>query len=125
MDKYLDGVISDEVFKTKDCDLKIELNKLKLDKGQLNKYEKDTQKFIQFGIHIIQNIGDMFEKASVNIKQKLLSSIFKEKLIFDGEKYRTPKLNKGIELITNTVKALESLKNKSGGLSFDNLPLST
>ena len=50
MDKYLDGAILDEVFKTKDSDLKIELNKLKLDKGQLNKYEKDTQKFIQFEI---------------------------------------------------------------------------
>jgi hypothetical protein len=74
---------------------------------------------------MIQNVGTMFEKASVNIKQKLLNSIFKEKLIFDGEKYRTPKLNKGIELITNTVKALELIKTKNGKLSFDNLPLCT
>jgi site-specific DNA recombinase len=125
LDKYLDEVISDEVFKSKDNDLKIEIDKLKEDKGQLKEYEKDTQKFIQFGIHMIQNVGTMFEKASVNIKQKLLSSIFNEKLIFDGEKYRTPKLNKGIELITNTVKALELIKTKNGRLSFDYLPLCT
>ena len=114
LDKYLDGSLSDEVFKSKDKELKVEIDKLKVEKGQLNEYEKDTQKFIQFGIHMIQNVGTMFEKASVNIKQKLLSSIFNEKLIFDGEKYRTPKLNKGIELITNTVKALELMKNKKG-----------
>lgn len=52
----------------------------------------------------------MFEKTSLNIKQKLLSSIFKEKLVFDGKKYQTQRLNKGIELITNTVKALELMK---------------
>ena len=125
LNKLLDELITDELFNSKDKELKSEIDKLKIDRGQLNEYEKDTQKFIQFGIHMIQNIGTMFEKASVNIKQKLLSSIFNEKLIFDGEKYRTPKLNKGIELITNTVKALESLKNKNGRLSFDNIPLST
>lgn len=125
LDKFLDSSISDEVFKSKDKELKDEIDKLKVEKGQLNEYEKDTQKFIKFGIHMIQNIGTMFEKASVNIKQKLLSSIFKEKLVFDGEKYRTPKLNKGIELITNTVKALELIKTKNGKLSFDNLPLCT
>jgi site-specific DNA recombinase len=125
LDKFLDSSISDEVFKSKDKELKDEIDKLKVEKGQLNEYEKDTQKFIQFGIHMIQNVGTMFEKASVNIKQKLLSSIFKEKLVFDGEKYRTLKLNKGIELITNTVKALELIKTKNGKLSFDNIPLST
>tara|TARA_R110000803_G_scaffold209830_2_gene280159 strand:- start:1782 stop:3479 length:1698 start_codon:yes stop_codon:yes gene_type:complete len=125
LDKYLDGMILDELFNSKDKELKSEIYKLKMERGQLKEYEKDTQKFIQFGIHMIQNIGTMFEKASVNIKQKLLSSIFKEKLVFDGEKYRTPKLNKGIELITNTVKALELIKTKNGKLSFDNLPLCT
>ena len=125
LDKLLDDLISNELFNSKDKELKIEIEELKVERGQLNEYEKDTQKFIKFGIHMIQNVGEIFEKASVNIKQKLLSSIFKEKLVFDGEKYRTPKLNKGIELITNTVKALESLKNKNGRLSFDNLPLCT
>ena len=40
-------------------------------------------------------------------------------------KYRTPDLNKGLELICRNIKALDSVKNKNGRLSFDNIPLST
>lgn len=54
-----------------------------------------------------------------------MSSIFKEKLIFDGEKYRTPIFNKGIEVLVSNIKALEVLKNKNERLSIDNLPFST
>lgn len=39
--------------------------------------------------------------------------------------YRTPILNHRIELITNKVEALKSLKNKNERISFDNLPLIT
>ena len=81
--------------------------------------------FIKFGIHIIKNIGTFFEKATINTKQKLISSIFKEKLVFNGERYQTPILNKGVELISKSISVLESLKNKNGRLSFDNLPLCT
>ena len=81
--------------------------------------------FIKFGIHVIKNIGNFFEKAKVNTKQKLISSIFKEKLVFDNEKYRTPTLNKGVELISKSISLLEGLENKNGRLSFDNLPLCT
>ena len=81
--------------------------------------------FIKFGIYVIKNIGNFFEKATVNTKQKLISSIFKEKLVFDNEKYRTPILNKGIEIISQSISVLEGFKNKNGRLSFDNLPLCT
>ena len=81
--------------------------------------------FIRFGIHIIKNIGTFFEKATINTKQKLISSIFKEKLIFNGERYRTPIFNKGVELISQIINVLDSLKNKNERLSFDNLPLCT
>ena len=81
--------------------------------------------YIKFGIHVIKNIGNFFQKATVNTKQKLISSIFKEKLVFDNEKYRTPILNKGIELISQSINMLEGFENKNRRLSFDNLPLCT
>ena len=78
-----------------------------------------------FGIPVINNIGNFFEKATVNTKQKLISSIFKEKLVFVNEKYRTPILNKGIELISQSFSVLEGFKNKNERQSFDYLPLCT
>tara|TARA_B110000879_G_scaffold113799_1_gene151778 strand:+ start:2409 stop:3965 length:1557 start_codon:yes stop_codon:yes gene_type:complete len=125
LDKFLDGVFENEIYKTKEDELSREIKKLQYEKSQINTYEKDSMEYIKFGIHVIKNIGNFFEKATVNTKQKLISSIFKEKLVFDNEKYRTPILNKGIELISQSINVLEGFKNKNRRLSFDNLPLCT
>ena len=125
LNKSLDGIIDDETFKAKNKELSDEIDKLEYERGQINNYEKDSMEFIKFGIHIIKNVGTFFEKATINTKQKLISSIFKEKLVFNGEKYRTPILNKGVELISKSISILEGLKNKNERLSFDNLPLCT
>jgi site-specific DNA recombinase len=125
LNKSLDGIIDDETFKAKNKELSDEIDKLKYERGQINNYEKDSMEFIKFGIHIIKNVGTFFEKATINTKQKLISSIFKEKLVFNGERYRTPILNKGVELISKSISLLEDLENRNGRLSFDNLPLCT
>jgi hypothetical protein len=55
----------------------------------------------------------------------MLSSIFKQKLVFEDEKYRTPILNKGIELISKSISLLQDYKNKNERQSYDYLPLCT
>ena len=55
----------------------------------LMKSEKDTKKFIEYGLNLLNNLGSFISKASVSSKQKILSSIFNQKLVFDEEKYRT------------------------------------
>lgn len=125
LNKSLDGIIDDETFKAKNKELSDEIDKLEYERGQINNYDKDSMEFIKFGIHIIKNVGTFFEKATINTKQKLISSIFKEKLVFNGERYRTPILNKGVELISKSISILEGLENKNERLSFDNLPLCT
>jgi len=74
---------------------------------------------------LFKNLNTFFEKASVSAKQKILSSILSEKLIFDKETYRTPKLSKGFEFICQNIKELGTIKQKNGRLSYDNLPFST
>ena len=125
LNKSLDEIIDDETFKAKNKELSDEIEKLTYEKGQINNYEKDSMEFIKFGVHIIKNIGTFFEKATVSTKQKLISSIFKEKLVFDGERYQTPKLNKGIHLICQSINILERSSNENGRLFFNNLPLCT
>ena len=55
----------------------------------------------------------------------MLSSIFKQKLVFEDKKYRTPILNKGIELISKSISVLQAYENKNERQSYDYLPLST
>ena len=125
LDRNLDGIISNEEFKIKNIELDEQIHKLKKEISQLENYNTETMEFVNFGIHLIQNIGKFFEKSDMTTKTMLLSSIFNEKLVFEDNKYRTPVLNKGLELICRNIRALDSIKNKNGRLSFDNIPLST
>ena len=125
LDRNLDGIISNNEFKIKNIELDEQIHKLSKESSQLENYNIETMHFVNFGIHLIQNIGKFFEKSNTLTKTMLLSSIFNEKLVFEDNKYRTPTLNKGLELICRNIKALERVKNKNGRLSFDNIPLST
>ena len=93
--------------------------------NSLDDYESDTKKFPDYGLHLLKNLGDFFNQASVYNKQKMLSSIFKQKLIFEDQKYRTPILNKGTELISRIINVLQAYENKSERQSYDYLPLCT
>ena len=123
--KLVKGVIDDETYRSEVDEINQNIQELEKEKTQLKRYEKDSIEFVRFGVYLLRNLGFLFKKASVNTKQKIISSIFKEKLVFDGERYRTPILNKGVELITRSINTLEAVKTKNERQSLDYLPLCT
>lgn len=125
LDKFIDEAISKDIYAIKDKELTDELVDLENQINQLNDYENDTKRFIDYGLHLLKNLGSFFNKASVFTKQKMLSSIFKQKLVFEDKKYRTPILNKGIELISESISILQAYENKNERQSYDYLPFST
>lgn len=125
LNALLNETISDTVYKGEHIKIEQKLLELDVDISNLNTHQNETMKFVKYGIHFFKNMNIFFESADITIKQKLLSSIFCEKLIFENKSYRTPKLNKGIEFIFNNIKHLEGIKTKNGKLSLDNLPLGT
>ena len=62
----------------------------------------------------MQNFDIFFEQANVSVKSKLISSIFEEKIEFDGVKYRTPIFKEGFGFIYRKTNELEGVKNKKG-----------
>ena len=48
-----------------------------------------------------------------------------ENLVFEDKKYRTPILNKGIELISKRISVLQAYENKNEKQSYDHFSLST
>lgn len=125
LDKLLDGTINNETYKDAKTRFDELILKHKVEQSELLEHNKDVMVFVKFGIYLFKNIKELFNKASVTTKQKILSSILKEKLVFAMDKYRTPKLSKGFEFIYQNVKELEVIKQKNGRLSYDNLPFST
>jgi site-specific DNA recombinase len=112
--KLLDSVIKDEVYTKHIKNIDKELTKKSNELVNLNDYQKDLSEYINYGLKLIQNLETLFELSNVNIKNKLLSSIFKEKIVFDGIKYRTPILKEGIRFIYSKINELERFKNKKG-----------
>ena len=112
--KLIKEVIADDTYKKKESSINDEITKLEDELEHLKCSQEEEKEVVNFGIHLIQNLESMYQNGSVSIKQKLLSSIFSEKLIFEGDKYRTPKTNKGFRHIYKNIKMLESLKQKTG-----------
>ena len=119
LEKLLDQVISDEIYKLHNANL----NKALLEKRQelenLNDYQKDLSEHIKYGLILMQNFDIFFEQANVSVKSKLISSIFEDKIEFDGVKYRTPKFKDGFEFIYQKINELEGLKKETGNSFSD------
>lgn len=125
LDRLLEGTIDNKTYTEAKLRFDKDIFELEREKSQLLKHNKDVMTFVQFGINLFKNLSIFFKKASVSTKQKILSSILSEKLVFEKGKYRTPKLSKGFEFIYQNIKELSVIKQKNERLSYDNLPFST
>ena len=120
LDKLLDSVITNEIYSKHNKFINNELTEKRNELLNLNDYQKDLRKYINYGLKLIQHLDTFFENSDVHIKNKLMSSIFENKIEFDGEKYRTPKFKEGFGFIYTKINDLKSIKNKKGD-TFSNV----
>lgn len=78
---------------------------------------------LKYSISLINNIDAFIADAPVEVKIKLISSMFPEKIEFDGIRYRTDSYNKVLDLIFQETKELRTGRIKSE-VSFDTHPAS-
>ena len=76
----------------------------------LDFYKNESSKY-SFLLH---NIDNYIKNASVGLKIKLISSMFPEKIEFDGKTYRTNSYNKVLDLIYQGTNKLRGEEKKSG-----------
>lgn len=87
--------------------------KIELQEGS----ETGFMKYCRFGIPLLSNLSGFYMNANVEIKQKLLGSIFPAKLHFREDSYRTTPLNPALALILQKNKVLEN--EKTGQILFE------
>ena len=73
---------------------------------------KDIKPKLHYAIMLINNLVMYVKDAPVEVKIKLIGSIFPEKVIFDGKQHRTKKLNSVLELIYNETNELRGQDKK-------------
>lgn len=83
-------------------------------KAELKDYRKDLDKFISFGVSLLANMDKVYNNCNVEVKEKLLGSIFSEKLIFENNSFRTLPFNEAILLFSRYNEVYRRLQNKKG-----------
>jgi len=63
--------------------------------------ESGFMEYMSFGVSILSNLSYYYTSATLENKQKILGSIFPEKLIFGENTYRTAEPNELIDLLIN------------------------
>ena len=97
----------------KDCEQEIERIDAELVRLSSSVVKIDSQ--LKQATRNLSNLEQLFENADVRQKKKIIGSIFPEKLIFDGDGFRTARVNEAVQLIFNVDKAF--IKNKNGQIA--------
>jgi site-specific DNA recombinase len=93
---------------------------LKRDEIDLKQGMSNQDKKVDDCLEFLLNMDKYYVSKSTETKQRIVGSIFPKKLIFDGNNYRTPILNKAVALICRNANAFE--EDKKGKLTiFDEL----
>jgi site-specific DNA recombinase len=69
----------------------------------------------------VAHLSELYQKADIQDKRVIISSMYPENLTFDGEQHRTTRLNEAI-FVFNSVKADFGVKNKGKSVTKTNLP---
>ena len=114
-DKFIDGELEKSEYTTLTKRLS---ERIKEAEGEIEKAEMKLNPQIieqlDYSISLIQNMGKYIEDAPVEVKCKLIGSMFPEKIVYDKKNYRTNSYNKVLDLIYQETKLLQNKKvNKS------------
>ena len=102
-----------------DCTNKISILESKL--SSFSNKENSIEGLLKDAVNNLCNLNTLFENGTVIQQRQIISSIYPEKLIFDGFQYRTPRLNEAVKLIYGLGTGLIEMKNRKDG---ENLRLS-
>lgn len=82
-------------------------NELVMEHATLGKASADYEKYVATTNILLSDVSGFYSKASLMGKPKLIGSIYPEKLIFDGEKYRTENINKVFSVLATVDKGFK------------------
>jgi site-specific DNA recombinase len=96
-----------------------QISKLQCELAEHKAIDANFMKYMDFTLQLIEKIDYFYAISPVEVKQKILVSIFPEKLIFDTKKYRTSRFNEVISVITRKDKVSRKGGNEKVGINAD------
>ena len=107
---FVEGLLDKEAYSQVREAYQFEILKLKEQAEGLKALDKDFLSQVEKAFNLISNLADFYEKSALEDKQKLLGSIFPQKLIFENEKFRTIEDNEILDLMFQVNNNLGKIK---------------
>jgi site-specific DNA recombinase len=95
-----------------DCEEKINRLEAKLAEATHISITVSIDKLIEKAVSSLSQLDILYTKADITGKRQIISSIYPEKLCFDGLQYRTPRINEAASLIYQINNKLSAIKNR-------------
>jgi site-specific DNA recombinase len=126
MDKAAIKLVNDELdkyaYKRLKENLSYECTEIRLRIDELKRAESGFDEYCRYGISLLSDLPHYYSNATLEGKQKMLGSIFPEKLVFEKGKYRTTQPNEILTLLCNNNNGFGE-KKKGQEANFSNLSL--
>ena len=120
-DMMLDGEFSAGDYKAMKIEIEEELEKMNREEMQIRQGIENYDTKIDECLDLLLNLDKYYNAKNTEVKQKIIGSVFPEKLFFKDNEYRTTKLNEAVEILCRTDKGL-SKKKEGRKLTFQFLP---
>ncbi len=117
-DSFFEGSIDVETYNTAKVRYKNRIDDLLNRKAELEAKDSNFMQYVNYGFSLLKNLDKYYLKSNIAVKQKIISSIFPEKLIYQDKKYRTNKINEVLSLLTYNINHLGQSQNEKA-IVFD------
>jgi site-specific DNA recombinase len=112
VDKFADDLIDISTYNRTKKRYEDQLNNLIARLAEIERQDANFLRYVRFGFPLLQNLGGYYEEAELPVRQKIIGSIFPEKLVFEDEKYRTTQPNAVLELLSLKTNDLAQKENR-------------
>ena len=96
MDKFFAEKVKEETYSRVSERYTNELRQIEAEIEHLSTVDSNLDIYIREGLPLLTNLDKCYEEATIEHKQKIIGSIFPNKVVFDGESYRTAQMNEVI-----------------------------
>jgi site-specific DNA recombinase len=108
----LDGELDSAEYKTIKIRYEALISDLSKEQINLELTETDYIKYLKRDFALLKNIDRYYTSAELEVKQKIISSIYPGKLIFENNAFRTNRISEVVKLISVTPSELETKKER-------------
>lgn len=110
--KYAEDEIEKDSFTRVKAVYQKELTDLKIKKIEAQSTKGNYEHYLSYGMSLLSKLDFYYDNASVEGKRAIISSIFGENIVFDGERYRTFFVNEVVSRLSRFGEDLREGKNE-------------